>query len=85
MLRITTIDEVGQTVRLKVEGRVVGEWVTEFDHTCTVLLAQKKKIVLDFSGVSFIDQRGIDAVKKILGKKVKIIGSSLWVQTLLEL
>ncbi len=85
MLRITTEAEVGQTVRLKVEGRVVGEWVTEFDHTCTVLLAQKKNIVLDFSGVRFIDRRGIDIVKNMRGERVNIIGASLLVQTLLGL
>ncbi len=85
MLRITTVDEVGQSVRLKVEGRVVREWGTELDHACTVLLAQKKNIVLDFSGVRFIDRRGIDVLKKIAGERVKIMGASPLVQTLLEL
>ncbi|MEO8326484.1 MAG: STAS domain-containing protein [Nitrospirota bacterium] len=84
MLRITAIEEVSQIVRLKVEGRVVGEWVPELDRTCTMLLAQKKNIVLDFSGVRFLDRRGIDAVKEMLGKRVKIIGARLWVQALLE-
>lgn len=84
MLRITTIDDVGQIVRLKVEGRVVGEWGAELYKVCTVFLAQEKMIVLDFSDVRFIDQRGIGVVKKMLGKRVQIIGSRLWVQTLLE-
>jgi anti-anti-sigma regulatory factor len=84
MLRITTVEEVGQIVRLKVEGRVVGEWVTELDHACTVLLVQKKKIVLDFSGVRFIDRRGIDVLKKMPSERVNLVGASLLVQTLLD-
>lgn len=84
MLRITTIDERDQTVRLKVEGRVVGAWVAELEHACNVFLAQKKQIVLDFSGVNFLDRQGIETLKKIAGKRVKISGASLWVQTLLE-
>jgi len=84
MLRITTVEEVGQTIRLKVEGRVVGEWVPELDHACTVLLAQKKKILLDFSGVRFIDRRGSEVLKNMLGERVNMIGASLLVQRLLE-
>ncbi|MEX2493561.1 MAG: STAS domain-containing protein [Nitrospirales bacterium] len=84
MLRITTVNEEGQSVRLKVEGRIVGEWVNELDHACTVLLAQKKNIVLDFSDVRFIDRRGSEVLKKLRGERVNMIGASLLVQRLME-
>ena len=84
MVRITTMAEDAQNVRLKVEGRVVGECVSELDHSCTGFLAQKKRIVLDLSDVSFIDRQGIDVLKKVPPDRVHIKGASLLVQALLE-
>lgn len=84
MLRITTVEERGRIVRLKVEGRIVGEWVNEIDHVCNVVLAHKK-IILDFSGVRFIDRRGIEVLQKMLGARVKMTGARVLIQTLLEL
>ncbi len=83
MVRITTMAEDAQSVRLKVEGRVVGEWVSELDHFCTGFLVQNKMIVLDLSDVSYIDRRGIDVLKKVPADKVHIQGASLLVRALL--
>ena len=44
MLRITTLADDGQNIRLKVEGRIVRSWVSELDHACRSLLAQKKMV-----------------------------------------
>ena len=85
MVRITTMTEDAQNVRLKVEGRVVGEWVAELDDAFTVVLAEKKMLVLDLSGVSFIDKRGIDVLQKVPFDRVHIQGASLLVQALLGL
>jgi len=86
MLRITKTGENGRTVCLKVEGRVVGDWVSEFDKVCRSSLAQGKVISLDFAGVLFIDHQGVEAVKGMLGEKnVQLTGASLLVQDLLDL
>jgi anti-anti-sigma regulatory factor len=74
MVRITTMAEDAQNVRLKVEGRVVGEWVSELDNSCTGFLAQNKMIVLDLSEVSFIDRQGINVLKQVPADKVHIQG-----------
>ncbi len=83
MLRITTMTDDGQTVHLKVEGRVVGDWVPELDQLCGACLSQKKQIVLDFSEVTYIDRRGIEVLKGVLGDRVKITGAGLLIRALL--
>jgi len=75
--------EDAQNVRLKVEGRMVGEEVSELDHSCTEFLAQNKMIVLDLSEVSYIDRRGVDVLQQIPADRVHIQGASLLVQALL--
>ncbi len=83
MVRITTLADDGQNVRLKVEGRLVENWVSELKNVCTSLLAQKKMVFLDFSHVSFVDRQGVAVLQGILGDRVEIIGASRLVQTLL--
>lgn len=83
MLRITPMTDDGQTVHVKVEGRVVGEWVPELDQVCGSCLSERQRVILDFSDVTFIDRRGVDALKGVLGERVQIIGASLLVRALL--
>lgn len=85
MFRITPMSEDGQTVHLKVEGRVVGDWVPELDQVCGSCLSQKKKVVLDFTEVTFMDRRGVNVLKGLLRERVQITGASLITQALLGL
>lgn len=83
MFRLTSIVDDGQTIHLKVEGRVVGDWVSELDRVCGSCLSQSKKVILDFSEVTYIDRRGVDALKRVLGDRVQIKGQSLLIHALL--
>lgn len=85
MFRITPVREDFQSICLKIEGRVVGKWVTELDHFCVAFLVMEKSLVLDLSGVSFIDQQGITLVKHLQRKSVKLQGARPLVKALLEL
>jgi len=59
MLRIT-IQEDARIVTIKLEGKVVGSWVGEFDRTWRSLEPSwgAKKFSLDLRGVSFVDSEG---------------------------
>lgn len=84
MLRITKMSDNDHLVYLKVEGRVVGDWVDELDRACGSCLSQKKKVILDVSDVTYIDRRGVDVLKGLLTERVAAVrGASLLVQTLL--
>ena len=84
MLRITQVSEDSDMVCLKVEGRVVGDWVSELDRTCGSCLSRSRHITLDMSDVTYIDRRGVETLKRILGENVRLTGATMLVQALLE-
>jgi ABC-type transporter Mla MlaB component len=63
VLKITIQDEPKVT-RLRIEGRIVGPWVAEFDRTWRSLASslEQKKLAIDLCGVTYIDEGG----KKLL-------------------
>lgn len=83
MLRITQVSEDSDQVCLKVEGRVIGDWVSELDRTCGSCLSQSRLITLDMSDVTYIDRQGVETLKRILGENVRLTGATLLVQALL--
>ena len=84
MLRITTIDEHTPAVTLKVEGRIVSHWIATLERECGGLLERGKAIDLDFSGVRFVDARGVAMLKNILTRNVRITGCPYFIQSLLD-
>lgn len=83
MLRITQVSEDRDHVCLKLEGRVIGDWVSELARTCGSCLSRSRHITLDLSDVTYIDRRGVEMLKKILGENVRMMGATLLVQALL--
>jgi hypothetical protein len=66
MLRITRMDCEDGTVRLKLEGRLVGEWVGLLERTCGDLhRGLQRALVLDLEGVSFARQEGLDLLRRL--------------------
>jgi hypothetical protein len=57
MLRITVRRRRRCTV-LEVEGRVVDDWARLLDSECRALLRPGRTVVLDLSGVAFVDNSG---------------------------
>ena len=83
MLRITQVNEDSGQVCLKVEGRVIGDWISELDRTCGSCLSQNRPITLDLSDVTYIDRQGVETLKRVLGEKVQLKGMTLLVLALL--
>jgi len=52
---------------MKLEGRMVGPWVTECRQTWTVLLSSlsARKLALDLCGVTFADESGLALLREI--------------------
>lgn len=83
MLRITTIDENNTTATLKVEGRIVSDWIGTLERVCHGWLERGKTIYLDLSGVTFIDTQGVASVRTLVTRNVRITGCSDLIQSLL--
>jgi outer membrane protein TolC len=85
MLRITTSD-AGETVTLKLEGKLSGPWVEEFER-CWDIAAQvyaKKGLVVDLSSVTFVDPLGKKLLCSILNRGAKLIGTGLVPKSLID-
>ena len=69
MLRVT-VQESPREVTIKLEGKVAGSWVGEFDRAWRSLESSwgSKKFSLDLRGVSFVDREGRRLMRKIYEK-----------------
>ncbi|MGH2650580.1 MAG: STAS domain-containing protein [Actinomycetota bacterium] len=79
MLKITPIEAPVEAVTLRLEGRVIGAWVEELRQSCTRVLAQPVRLILDLTDVSFIDTDGLALVRSLADRQVTIVNCSPFV------
>jgi ABC-type transporter Mla MlaB component len=72
MLRITSTDGGNQHIRLRLEGRVVGPWVTELRKACEKVLGAGKPLELNLAEVSFLDPAGVTLLAKVRARGVQL-------------
>jgi anti-anti-sigma regulatory factor len=84
MFRITRIADDETSVTLRVEGRLVGRWIDELESECERCMVVRRRVNLDLSGVTFVDDRGIEALRSMGGDRVELIRCSLFLSGLLK-
>ena len=84
MLRITRMSERPTFITLKVEGKVISEWVSILEREALDSLQGKEEVILDFSDVTFINQSGIEMLKRIAAENIRIINCSPLIFNLLN-
>lgn len=85
MLRITKTLEDHKTVTLRLDGKVVRTTLFELAKLCLQYRDNDNKaVVLDFSGVTFIDESGLSMLKTIKDKRVNMVNASLFIEMLLS-
>jgi hypothetical protein len=69
MLRIT-VQEGDRAQTIKLEGKIAGPWVEEFDRTWHSLAPSlgSKELHLDLRGVAFVDAKGKQLLREICHK-----------------
>src|SRR5271157_2662656 len=85
MLRITTSD-IGEKVILKLEGKLSGPWVEEFERCWRVStdIYKNKGLVVDLSGVTFVDPAGKKLLCSISSGGAQLVGSGLVPKSLID-
>jgi hypothetical protein len=73
----------GGLVTLYLEGRVAAEAVAVLERECWRSLAEVSRVHLDFSGVTFIDGRGVEALKRLPAARVHVLNGPFFVDRLL--
>ena len=85
MLRITRIDGRDSEQTLKVEGKLLGPWVSELLNVCTLSNGQSGRTSLDLSGVTYVDQVGAKLLKNLTVRGFAVTACSGFVAELLHL
>ena len=84
MFKITKTKEDENTINLRMDGKLVEEWLTEFEKLYLKIKNEDyKRIIIDLSGVSFIDDNGIEFIEKIMDHRIDIINCSPFIESLL--
>jgi anti-anti-sigma regulatory factor len=83
-LRVTRIEGTDAgLITLRVEGRVVAEAVGVLERECWRSLGEAPKVRMDFSGVTFIDGRGVAMLRRISAERLRVVNCSVFVEHLL--
>lgn len=86
MLKISE-EQSGDSVRLVLEGRLVGPWVEELGRVCTARLAENPRphFVIDLCGVTSMDADGQELLHELLHRGAVLNCSDVLNQYLVEL
>ena len=76
MVKISTIDKSGKVTTLRLEGRLVDVWVAEVRKYCDKIVSEGQDLVLDLASVSFADRPGIELLKSLQAKKIRLVHCS---------
>jgi anti-anti-sigma regulatory factor len=71
---------------LELEGRLAGAWVCELEHCWHAAKAShpNRTLAVDLTGVSFIDQAGWYLLQLMHRDGVRLVGSGLMLQDILD-
>ncbi|MGD9856952.1 MAG: STAS domain-containing protein [Planctomycetaceae bacterium] len=84
MLKITTARDDGFARVLKLEGKLLADWVGELHEACRRARAASSHVQLDLGGLSFVDVAGTIALRDLLRQGVTITTTSPLVGELLK-
>jgi anti-anti-sigma regulatory factor len=71
MLRITAFPERPDRTVLKVEGRVVADWVGVLESECLERVRGGQTVILDMGEVAFVDTRGAAMLRSLEARRVR--------------
>lgn len=85
MLRVTKRDASKSKTVLFLEGKISKEWIIELQTEIEKCIEEGKKIILDFSRVSFIDEEAVKMINQWPPQKVEMRNGSLFIRTMLSM
>jgi anti-anti-sigma regulatory factor len=85
MLRVTEVMDSGTDTTLHVEGRIGSEWVGVLQEECGRVLRQSsRRLRLDLAAVTFVDPRGILALRWLRTEGIALVNAPPFIEALLE-
>jgi ABC-type transporter Mla MlaB component len=79
VLRISINTNSDKSIRLSVEGWLVGPWVEELRHQSEQALAESQKVALDLEKLLFVDPHGAALLKQLAERQVEHLNCSTFI------
>ena len=83
MMRITRVPGTDGVARLSIEGRLAGVEVTELTTSCEAYLGSRHPLLLDLSGVTFVDAHGLGQLHAVAQRGAVLTGCSPFLREML--
>jgi anti-anti-sigma regulatory factor len=84
MLRITRVADHDERRLLKLEGKLMGPWVNELERVCAETSESPVRVSLDLAAVRFVDQAGVNLLRGLLERGVRLAACSRFIAELLH-
>ena len=82
MLRITTNNEPAAIV-LKLEGRLVGDWVEELRRCCGTAAVPGMSLRVVLTDVTFVDRAGRDLLRRLAEQGAQLVADEPMMQSVI--
>ena len=73
MLKISKVEPANHAVVLRLEGRVVGAWVTELKKSCEEVLVEGQSLKLHLGDVEFMDAQGVALLSSLRSRGASLL------------
>lgn len=85
MLKVTESFNSEKRTELILEGRIVGDCVYYLENICLLYLDKDaREVFLDFSGVRYVEPRGVEMLKKLSILNLTIVNCPIFIEELLN-
>lgn len=76
MLKISETEVSNGAATLRIEGEMIGPWVTEVRRVAEQMLTATDQLTLDLTEVMFVDRDGVALLRQLMQRRVKLINCS---------
>ena len=84
MLRITKVADSPSQITLKLEGKIVSDWVALLECECLTTFREQRRVLLDFAAVTFMSSHGIWMLKRLASEDLLLFNCSAFIEDLLQ-
>ena len=84
MLRISIHTNSDKSIRLSVEGWLVGPWVEELRQQSERALAESPEVTLDLEKLLFVDSHGVELLRQLAERHVVHMNCSTFIRQQLK-
>ena len=85
MLKISNSESETDIVTLRLEGQIIGDWISELNGVCERMLTAGRKVTLDLCDVTLIDRPGLALLASLSQRGVALARCSPFQEAQLRL